>query len=160
MRRVRVCGPVQVNGILCRGPTQATLNPPSPPQQRTPNKGEPHAAGVERRNSHSLRYRPAQGAALQCSESKPASRPAPSGPHHSPYHTIAPCCRESNTRSLSCRESANSISIHKRVVGHADINPSMPPPRCGIKLGKEHPAFVVNQALHPHHTTGNPTHQP
>jgi hypothetical protein len=42
---------------------------------------------------------------------------------HHQYHTIAPCCREINTRSLSCRESANSISIPKRVVSHADINP-------------------------------------
>jgi hypothetical protein len=76
-----VCGPVQANGILCRGPTQAhRIAPPLHPAA-DPGVGNQLCWPLLewREETHSLRCRPAQSAALHCSESQPAmsaSRPA------------------------------------------------------------------------------------
>jgi hypothetical protein len=92
---VQVCGPVQVNGILCRGPTQAHRIPSLHPAAY-PNAGHQLRWLLLllewREETHSLRCRPAQGAALHCSESltgEPlhAARPLPNR-YVAPRHTV------------------------------------------------------------------------
>jgi hypothetical protein len=88
------CAPTQAqaNGILCRGPTQATLNPPSPPNSGPPAARGGHSAaavGVERRNSHShsLRYSAAAAAAAAGASWPPAPPPLGGGKGGSQKHT-------------------------------------------------------------------------
>jgi hypothetical protein len=122
------CGGVwRPNGIRPRTCPGHTKSPLSTPAADPPTRGDHTvaAAGVERRNSHSLRCRPPK--ARRCKHAvspnrRAAQRPAPSDLSRSMSHpvthhqthiiaTTRSVAAKATTRSLSCRESDNSISI-------------------------------------------------
>jgi hypothetical protein len=75
MALVQVCRPVQVNGILCQGPTQAHQIPALHPAADPDVGNQLYWPLLEwREEAHSLCCRPAQGVALHCSESESAGR--------------------------------------------------------------------------------------